>query len=89
MPSDVRQSPVKPTVTVSEGGEIAAGTPRVSYRQGFADLLDFTSPPTKVAVLPPGAPTAIGIARTGHALRDAVAAFRKSCLPILLTWPKL
>ena len=45
MPSDVRQSPVKRTVTVSEGGEITAGTPRVSYRQGFADLLDFTSPP--------------------------------------------
>jgi hypothetical protein len=69
---------VRPTVTVSERGEIAASTPRGSYRQGFADLLDFTSPPAKVAVLPPGAPTAIGIASAGQALRGAMAAFRKT-----------
>ena len=68
----------KPTVTVTERGEITAATPRGSYRQGFADLLDFTSPPAEIAILPPGAPTAIGFARTGHALRDAIAAFGKN-----------
>jgi hypothetical protein len=69
---------VRPTVTVTESGGVTAATPRVSYRQGFADLLDFTSPPAQVAVLPPGAPTAIGIASTGQALRDAMATFRKT-----------
>jgi hypothetical protein len=68
----------KPTVTVTERGEIAPGTPAVSYRRGAADLLDFTTPPAKVAILPPDAPTAIGIARTGQALRDAMAAFGKT-----------
>jgi hypothetical protein len=68
----------KPTVTVTERGEIAPGTPGVSYRRGFADLLDFTTPPAKVTVLPPGAPTEIGVTRTGHALRDAMAAFEKT-----------
>lgn len=67
----------KPTVRVTESGGIAAATPRGSFRQGFADLLDFTTPPVMVAILPPGAPTAIGFARTGHALREAIAAFRK------------
>jgi hypothetical protein len=43
----------KPTVTVTERGSIAAATPRGSYRQRFADLLDFTSPPPKVAILLP------------------------------------
>jgi hypothetical protein len=69
---------LRPTVTVSERGEIVPGTPRVSYWQGFAALLDFTTPPAKVAILPPGAPTTIGVARTGHALRDAMAAFEKA-----------
>lgn len=73
MPDDT-----KPTVTVTESGGIAAATPHGSYRQGFADLLDFTAPPAKVAILPPGAPTAIGFSRTGQALRNAMAAFRES-----------
>jgi hypothetical protein len=68
----------KPTVTVTERGSIAAATPRGNYRQGFADLLDFTSPPAKVAILPHGAPTAIGMTRTGTALRDAMTAFAKT-----------
>ncbi len=68
----------KPTITVTERGEIAPGSPRTSYRRGFADLLDFTTPPTKVAILPPSAPTELGMARTGHALRDAIAAFGKN-----------
>jgi hypothetical protein len=68
----------KPTVTVTERGSIAVAAPSGSYRQGFADLLDFTSPPAKVAILPPGAPTEIGVTRTGHALRDAMAAFEKT-----------
>lgn len=68
----------KPTITITQRGGIVPGTPRTSYRRGFADLLDFTSPPAKVAILPPGAPTEIGMARTGHALRDAIAAFGKT-----------
>jgi hypothetical protein len=50
----------------------------VSYRQGLADLLDFTSPPARIAILPPDAPVAIGVARIGSALRDAITAFRKA-----------
>jgi hypothetical protein len=72
MPSDKGPTGTTPTVVVSEGGGIAAGT-RTSYRQGFADLLDLASPPARVAVLPPGAPTAIGFARTGQALHNAMA----------------
>jgi hypothetical protein len=64
---------IKPAVVVSESGAITAATELTSYRQGFADLLDLASPPARVAVLPPGAPTAIGFARTGQALRDAMA----------------
>lgn len=67
----------KPTVTVTEHGEIAPGTARVGFRQGFADLLDFASPPAKIAILPNDAPTAIGFSRTGHALREAMTAFGK------------
>ena len=70
-----RPADSKPTMVVTEHGRIAPGTPRVSYRRGFADLLDFTSPPAKIAILPRDAPTAIGISRTGHALREAMAAF--------------
>jgi hypothetical protein len=67
---------VKPTAT--ETGGIAAAIPCRSYRQGFADLFDFHAPPVEVAAtLPPGAPTAIGFARVGQALRDAMAAFGK------------
>jgi hypothetical protein len=75
-----REKPVadRPTVTVSEWGEIAAGMPRVSYRRGFADLLDFASPPARIAILPPDAPTVIGFARTGHAMHGAMAAFGKA-----------
>jgi hypothetical protein len=73
MPSDT-----KPTVTVSDRGEISVGAPPVNFRQGLADLLDFTAPPVRIAVLPPGAPTAIGMIKTGQALRDAMAAFRKT-----------
>ena len=35
------------TVTVTAHGEVGRATPRGSYRQGFADLLDFTSPPAR------------------------------------------
>ena len=73
MPSDT-----KPTVKVSDRGEITLGVPSGSFRQGLADLLDFTAPPARIAVLPPGAPTAIGMIKTGQALRDAMAAFRKT-----------
>ena len=66
-----------PTITVTEHGEIVPG-PRVSYRRGFADLLDFTAPPVRVVILPPGAPTTIGILRTAQALRDAMVAFRRT-----------
>lgn len=68
----------KPTVTVTESGGIASALPRGSYRQGLADLLDFTAPPIKVAILPPGAPPGIGFARTGQVLRDAMAAWRRA-----------
>lgn len=68
----------KPTVRVTELGGIAAATPPGSYRRGFADLLDFTTPPAKVAILPPGATMAIGFARTGQALRDALVGFRET-----------
>jgi hypothetical protein len=61
-------------MTVSDRGEVAVGTQlRGSYRQGLADLLDFTSLPTKVAMLPPGAPTQSG--SQGQARRDAILAF--------------
>lgn len=69
---------VRPAVTVTDRGEISAGVTCGSYRQGFAELLDFTFPPTRVTVLPPEASTAIGFTRTGQALCDAMMAFRKS-----------
>jgi hypothetical protein len=69
---------VRATVTVSDTGQVTANVPHMSYRQGFADLLDFSSPPREVAILPPGAPTAIGMVRTGTALRSAIAAFGKT-----------
>ena len=49
-----------PTVTVSDRGEMSPG----SFRQGLADLLDFAALPARIAVLPPGAPTAIGMIKT-------------------------
>jgi hypothetical protein len=61
-------------VTVSDRGEITAGLRRLSYWDGFAALLDFTAPPLALEILPPGAPTALGVARTGQVLRDAMAA---------------
>jgi hypothetical protein len=73
MPSNT----VTPTVSVTDRGQIAAGKPRVTYRQGFAGLLDFASPPRRIAILPPDAPTSMGLIRTGQSLRDAMAAFRK------------
>jgi hypothetical protein len=69
---------ISATVTVTVHGEVVPATPRGSYRQGFADLLDFTSPPIEVAILPAGAPTTIGMYRTGNALRAAMAAFGKT-----------
>jgi hypothetical protein len=74
MPSDIK----KLTVTVSDRGEISLGLPSGSFRQGLADLFDFAAPPVSIAVLPPGAPTAIGMVKTGQAIRDAMAAFRKT-----------
>jgi hypothetical protein len=44
MPSDT-----KLTVTVSDRGEITSGAPPASFRQGLADLLDFTAPPARIA----------------------------------------
>ena len=76
MPSENHaKATIAATVTVTAHGEVVPATPRGSYRQGFADLLDFTSPPAEIAILPPGTPTAIGMQRTGNALRDAMAAF--------------
>jgi hypothetical protein len=65
-------------VVVSDGGDIAPGVPRLNFRDGLAALADFTAPPAKIAILPAGAPTEIGVARTGQALRDAMATFRKT-----------
>lgn len=70
--------PRNPTVTVSDRGEITLGMSPGSFRQGLADLLDFAAPPARIAVLPPGAPTAIGMIKAGQALRDAMTAFRKT-----------
>jgi hypothetical protein len=67
-----------PTLRVMERGEIAPGTPRTSYRQGLADLLDFTAPPTRIAILPPDAPAMIGLTRLAEALHGAMDAFRKT-----------
>ena len=79
MPKEIQATAtIAATVTVTAEGRVAPATPRGNYRQGFADLLDFASPPTDVAILPPGAPTAIGMVRTGAALRDAIAAFGKT-----------
>jgi len=79
MPKEIQATAtIAATVTVTAEGRVVPATPRGSYRQGFADLLDFTSPPTDVAILPPGAPTAIGFAKTGHAIRGAIAAFGKN-----------
>jgi hypothetical protein len=72
-PSRGGTMPGKPTVRVTDRGEVRAGGRGVSYRQGFAELLDFTSPPSKAAVLPRGAPTVIGFVRTGQSLRSAMA----------------
>jgi hypothetical protein len=69
-----RPADSKRTVIVTERGEIAPGTRRMSYRRGFADLLDFASPPAKIAILPRDAPTVAGFLRTGHALREAMTA---------------
>jgi hypothetical protein len=69
---------IRSTVTVSDRGGISLSMPVGSFREALADLLDFTAPPTRIAVLPPGAPTAIGMLKTGQALRDAIAAFRKT-----------
>jgi hypothetical protein len=71
-------SDTKPTVAVSDRGEISLGAPASSFRQGLADLFDFKAPPARIAVLPLGAPTAIGMIKAGQALRDAMAAFRKT-----------
>jgi hypothetical protein len=69
---------LQPTIIVSDRGEVTAGLPRISYWDGFAALLDFSAPPLMIAILPPGAPTAFGVARTGQALRDAMAAFERA-----------
>jgi hypothetical protein len=65
-------------VVVSDRGDIAAGVPRLSLRAGLAALADFTAPPARIAILPAGAPTEIGVARTGQAMRDAMATLRKN-----------
>lgn len=69
---------IRPTVTVSGRGDISVSVPVGSFRQGLADLLDFGAPPVRMAVLPLGAPTAIGMLKTGQALRDAMTEFRKA-----------
>ena len=79
MPKEVKATAaIAGTVTVTADGRVVPATPRGSYRQGFADLLDFASPPRQVAILPQGAPTTIGTVRTGTMLRDAIAAFGKT-----------
>jgi hypothetical protein len=62
-----------PTVRVSDRGELTAG---LNDWDGFAALIDFAGPPLELEILPPGVPTAIGIARTGQALRDSMAGGR-------------
>jgi hypothetical protein len=69
---------IQPTTTVSARGEIAAGLSRMSYWDGFAALLDFTAPPLELEILPPGAPTSIGMTRTGQALRAAMAVYERT-----------
>lgn len=69
-----------PTVTVTEAGGVTAATPRGSYWQGLGDLLDFGAPPVRIAILSPGAPTALGFLRVSRALRDAMTAFGRSKL---------
>lgn len=69
---------MQPTVTATDRGEITAGLPRMSYWDGLAALLDFAAPPLALEILPPGAPTALGVARTGQALRNAMAAFERT-----------
>lgn len=68
---------IMPTVAVSDRGDISLSVPVGSFREGLADLLDFKAPLVRIAVLPPGAPTAIGMLKTGQALRGAMAASRK------------
>jgi hypothetical protein len=68
---------IRQTVTVSDRGDISLSMPVGSFREGLADLLDFAAPPATIAVLPPGAPTVLGMLKTGQALCEAMAAFRK------------
>ncbi len=57
-------------------GERAFGLPRVSLRQGFAELLDLGAPVSRPAAPPPGTSTEKGMRRTGNSLRRAIDAFR-------------
>jgi hypothetical protein len=74
MPSDKELVGSKPTLVVTERGDLSL--PLSSYRQGFAHLLDLAAPPVSISVLPPGAPTVIGFVRTGQSLRNATAAWK-------------
>ena len=79
------QTGMTPTAQTDSGGMIRATgegsvvyEPQVaSYWEGFGALLDFSPPPPMVS-LPPGTPTALGFVQTGHALREAMTAFRKT-----------
>jgi hypothetical protein len=51
--------------------------PTVSFARGFADLLDVAAPQARITVASPGSPTAVGFARTGRALREALTSFGK------------
>jgi len=66
---------IRPTVTISDRGDISLSMPVGSFQEGLADLLDFKAPLVRVTAMPPGAPTAIGFGRAGQALRDAMGAF--------------
>jgi hypothetical protein len=74
MPSDKEPAGSRPTLVVTERGDLSL--PPSSYRQGFAELLDLAAPPASISVLPPGAPTVIGFIRTGQSIRDAMAAWK-------------
>lgn len=74
MPSDKELAGSKPTLVVTERGDLSL--PPSSYRQGFAELLDLAAPPVSISILPPGAPTEIGFVRTGQSLRGAMAAWK-------------
>jgi hypothetical protein len=76
MPDDQRLKNKVPKA-VEATASVTVPVPAVSFARGFAQLLDIAAPPpAPVPTSPPDAATAAGFARTGDALRLAMAAFR-------------